>query len=58
MWTSDEAARVMVRAIAARKREYTFTAHGKLGAFLGQHFPGLMCWLQRDSKAMKEMTQT
>lgn len=48
MWTSEDAARVMVRAIARRKREYTFTAHGKIGAFLGQHFPGLMCWLLRD----------
>lgn len=51
MWSADDAARVMVKAIAARKREYTFTAHGKLGAFLGQHFPGVMCWLQRDSRA-------
>ncbi|MFY0541080.1 SDR family NAD(P)-dependent oxidoreductase [Nannocystis pusilla] len=51
MWTADDAARVMVKAIAARKREYTFTAHGKLGAFLGQHFPGLMCWLQRDARS-------
>ena len=48
MWTADDAARVMVRAIARRKREYTFTLHGKFGAFLGQHFPGLVCWLMRD----------
>ncbi|MCY0992646.1 SDR family NAD(P)-dependent oxidoreductase [Nannocystis sp. ILAH1] len=51
MWTADDAARVMVKAIAARKREYTFTAHGKLGVFLGMHFPGLMCWLQRDARS-------
>lgn len=50
MWTAEAAARVMVRAIAARKREYTFTGHGKLGMFLGQHFPGLTCWLMRDRK--------
>lgn len=49
MWTADEAARVMVRAIARRRREYTFTVHGKIGAFLGQHFPGLVCWLMRDA---------
>jgi hypothetical protein len=42
MWPADRAAEVMVRAIHARKREYVFTAHGKLGAFLGQHFPGLV----------------
>lgn len=49
MWTADEAARVMVQAITRRKREYTFTAHGKFGAFVGQHFPGLVCWLMRDA---------
>lgn len=42
MWTTDRAARVMVRAIWRRKREYTFTAHGKVGAFLGKHAPGLV----------------
>ena len=42
MWTAEAAARVMVRAIAKRKREYTFTAHGKFGGFLGRHAPGLV----------------
>ncbi len=42
MWTADKAARVMVDAIAKRKREFVFTGHGKIGAFLGQHFPGLV----------------
>jgi NADP-dependent 3-hydroxy acid dehydrogenase YdfG len=42
MWPADRAAEVMVRAIHARKREYVFTAHGKVGAFFGQHFPGLV----------------
>ena len=41
MWPSDKAARVMVRAIHRRKREYVFTGHGKIGAFFGQHFPSL-----------------
>lgn len=39
MWTSEKAARVMVNAIHARKREFVFTGHGKVGAFVGQHFP-------------------
>lgn len=39
MWETDRAARVMVRAIAARKREFTFTGHGKVVAFLAQHMP-------------------
>lgn len=42
MWKTDRAAKVMVEAIAARKREYTFTGHGKVGAFVGRHMPGLV----------------
>lgn len=42
MWQPDDAARVMVRAIYRRKREYTFTGHGKVFGFLGRHFPGLV----------------
>ena len=42
MWTSERAAKVMLDAIAARKREFTFTGHGKLAAFIGKHLPGLM----------------
>lgn len=42
MWPTDRAAKVTVGAIAARKREYTFTGHGKVGAFVGRHLPGLV----------------
>ncbi|MGB8222428.1 MAG: short-chain dehydrogenase, partial [Polyangiales bacterium] len=42
MWPTDRAARVMVDAIAKRKRELTFTGHGKIGAFAGRHMPGLV----------------
>lgn len=42
LWSAERAARVIVRAVRARKREYTFTAHGKLGGFLGRHAPGLV----------------
>jgi len=42
MWPADRAARVMASAIASRKHEVVFTAHGQLGAFLGQHLPGLV----------------
>jgi NAD(P)-dependent dehydrogenase (short-subunit alcohol dehydrogenase family) len=42
MWSADRAARVMVKAMLARKREYVFTGHGKLGAFLGRHLPALV----------------
>lgn len=42
MWPADRAARVMVDAIAKRKREYTFTVHGKAAAFAGRHMPGVL----------------
>ena len=42
MWPSDRAARAMVDAIASRKREYTFTGHGKIGGFAGRHVPGIV----------------
>jgi len=45
MWPSDKAAKVMVRAIERRKLEYVFTGHGKIGAWLGRHFPGLVHYL-------------
>jgi short-subunit dehydrogenase len=41
-WSSERAARVMVRAIERRKREYVFTGHGKIGGFVGRHMPGLV----------------
>lgn len=42
MWSTDKAARVMVEAIVARRRELVFTGHGKLAAWLGTHFPSAM----------------
>jgi NAD(P)-dependent dehydrogenase (short-subunit alcohol dehydrogenase family) len=53
MWSADAAARVMVRAIRRRKREATFTVHGRIGAFLGMHAPGLVCWLLRDRRRVR-----
>lgn len=45
MWPTDKAAKVMVKAIHERKREFVFTGHGKLMAFLGQHSPGMARFL-------------
>ena len=42
MWPAERAARVCADAIHARKHEFVFTGHGKLGAFLGQHTPGVL----------------
>lgn len=41
MWPTDKAVRVMLKAIYKRKRNYVFTGHGKVLAFIGRHFPGL-----------------
>jgi len=45
MWPTDKAAKVMVKAIYQRKREYVFTGHGKLMSFLGQHSPRMARFL-------------
>lgn len=42
MWPADKAARVMADAIYKRKRSFVFTGHGKVGAFLGRHLPGVL----------------
>lgn len=41
-WPADRAARVMLRAIRRRKREFIFTAHGRIGGFIGRHWPWLV----------------
>lgn len=45
MWKTEDAARVMVRAIAARKREFVFTGHGKVLVALSRLAPGLVAKL-------------
>lgn len=42
---TDKAAREIVRAVHARKREAIITGHGKLIAFLGRHFPGFTAFV-------------
>lgn len=42
MWTSDEAARVMVNAIHRRKGTFVFTGHGKVAVALSRFAPGLL----------------
>ena len=54
MWPADRAARVMLRAVARRTREAVFTGHGKAGAFLGKHFPGLVHFVITRSGAGKK----
>ncbi|MFZ9886056.1 MAG: SDR family NAD(P)-dependent oxidoreductase [Myxococcota bacterium] len=44
MWPAERAARVMLGAIYRRQREVVVTGHGKLGAFLGRHLPGVTCF--------------
>lgn len=42
MWPTDKAARVMVKAILKRKRNYVFTGHGRVAVAIQRWFPGLM----------------
>ena len=41
-WKTDHAAYVMMKAINKRKRQYVFTAHGKVISFIGRHWPSLI----------------
>lgn len=59
MWKAEDAARVMIDAMHRRKVEYVFTNHGKLGAFLGQHLPGLTVYAQsRNRKKKRRSAET
>lgn len=42
MWTTENAAKVMVKAIELRKKVFVFTGHGKVLVFIAKFFPGLM----------------
>lgn len=42
MWPADRAARRILDALHQRKRELVFTGHGKVGGFVGRHFPALV----------------
>lgn len=42
MWPTENAAKVMVKAIFNRKRNYIFTAHGKFFIWIQRLFPGVM----------------
>lgn len=42
MWPTDKAVRMMLKAIRKRKRSVVVTGHGKVLAFFGRHFPGLV----------------
>lgn len=53
MWPADKAARVMVKAIADRKREEVVTGHGKAVAFLAYHAPGVVQALIRKTSAKR-----
>lgn len=42
MWPTDKAAKVMVKAIMKRKRNYVFTTHGRVFVWLQRWFPGMV----------------
>ncbi len=47
MWPTEKAAKVMIKAIYNRKKEYIFTVHGKFMAYVGKHFSGLSRFMMR-----------
>jgi short-subunit dehydrogenase len=42
MWPTDKAAKVMVKAIMKRRRNYVFTTHGRVFVWLQRWFPSLL----------------
>lgn len=42
IWPTDKAAKVMIKAILKRKRNYIFTTHGRIFVWIQRWFPGLM----------------
>lgn len=59
IWPAHKAAKTILKAIYKRKKEFTFTAHGKFAAFMGKHFPNLTYWLitKFKQKPLKKASQ-
>lgn len=55
MWKSDKAAKVIMRAVMSRKREFVFTGYGRMGAFFGRHFPGVIHFAMTRKKTKKRV---
>ncbi len=58
MWTGERAARSIVNALVARRRDHVFTGHGKVGAFIGQHMPSVAHFVLTRSGAKKRAKKT
>jgi len=58
MWTADKAARTMVDAIMARRREFVFTKLGRVAGFLGKHFPGVVHFAMTRPRAKRQVAAT
>jgi NAD(P)-dependent dehydrogenase (short-subunit alcohol dehydrogenase family) len=52
VWKADDAARVMVKAIHRRKREFVFTGHGRVFVTIARHLPGLTALMLRNMPRM------
>ncbi|MBT3219175.1 MAG: SDR family oxidoreductase [Proteobacteria bacterium] len=53
MWTAKNAAKAMIPPIYRRRREHTFSTHGKFVAFIGSCFPSLTYRLMALSQRRK-----
>ncbi len=45
IWPVNKAVKQMLKGIKNRRREVIITGHGKVLAFIGKHFPGLIHWV-------------
>jgi len=55
VWPTDRAARVMLEAIRRRRREFTFTTHGRFAGFVGRHWPWLLHRVACAARARNEL---
>lgn len=55
MWSAERAAEVIVDAVLRREREFTFTVHGKVAAFVGKHAPQLIHYGFVGAKTAREL---
>ena len=53
MWTGEQAARVMVRALHRRRRQFVFTAHGRFAVLFARLVPGIFFLLTRGGRGTR-----
>lgn len=57
LWPTARAAQVIANGLYKRKTELVFTGHGKIGAALGKHLPGLVVYAQQQQRKRKKRSR-